>query len=812
MSHFFRHRLPLVLLALFCEAGSAREVVLIDDNWRFQIEAGQQLPEKLQANERDFADDEWRVVNLPHDWSIEGSTAADAPCQGDGGYFPTGIGWYRRELIADPAWRGQRVFLDFEGVATTAEVWINGQLLGKHHYAYTPFRFDITDHLKFDAPNVIAVRVDNSQQPNSRWYTGSGIYRHVWLTVTNAVHLAHNGVKITTPDVSTSEANVEIDATMINQSAGSRDVQLEIEILDPQGSNVGQATARVPIAAGAQATSEHTIKITNPQLWSPDSPSLYQAVLRVIASESVVDEVSVNFGVRTISLLAQKGLFLNGQPVELFGGCVHHDNGPLGAAAFDSAEERRVKLMKEAGFNAIRTSHNPPSTAFLNACDRLGMLVIDEAFDGWAAPKKEFDYSIVFADEWRNDLQAMIDRDHNHPSVIMWSIGNEVYERGDASGIQLAGELAAHTRQIDPTRPVTIALNGLERNEDWPQLDPLFANLDVAGYNYELYRHGADHARVPERMIMCTESFPLAVFEGWASSVDNPYVIGDFVWTGIDYLGEAGIGRVYSPSETKREHWEGAHFPWHGGTCGDLDITGHRKPLSHYRQIVWDRGEKLHMTVQIPSPDDKPWQLSRWALQPTLASWTWPEQAGKPMTVEVYSRYPAVRLFLNGELLGEKPTTREQEFRAEFAVPYSPGTLRAVGIENGQEVETYEIQTAGPAAAIQLRPDRERIQADGQDLSFIDVEIVDAAGILRPDTEQSVKYTIDGPGEIIAVGSGDLSSLKSYQANPRHVYQGRSLVVVRSSDEAGIITMTAQPEGLPAASVKIETQKPVNQD
>jgi beta-galactosidase len=787
-------------LLLFVQAAQGREVLLLDNNWRFQ------LGENPQAKESNFADRAWRVLNLPHDWSIEGSTAEDALSQGDGGYFPTGVGWYRRELVADPKWRGQRLFLDFEGVATMAEVWINGQRLGEHHYAYTPAHFDITDHVQFDKPNVIAVRVDNSQQPNSRWYTGSGIYRHVWLSVADPVHVRRAGVVISTQKVSSDSAVVEITASVVNESEHSRDVKVEFEIFDATGQVVSRYVGYETVAGDGLVKVKEELSVSEPRLWSPDSPNLYTLVVRILDDERIVDEVRTPFGIFTTSVSADEGFLLNGKGIELCGACVHHDNGPLGAAAFDRAEERRVELLKGAGFNAIRTAHNPPSAAFLNACDRLGMLVIDEAFDGWAAAKKKYDYSTVFADEWQNDLKAIILRDRNHPSVLMWSIGNEVFERGNAEGRRIAKELADFVKKLDPMRPVAIALNGLDKEEKWPELDPVFASLDVAGYNYQTYQHPNDHKRVPERVIFSSESYARSTFEGWEATTQHPYVIGDFVWSGIDYLGEAGIGRVFDAQESMREFWEEPQFPWHGGTCGDLDITCQRKPLSHYRQILWDRGEKLYAAVQVPSADGKPWQISKWAHPPTLASWTWPGQVDKPMTVEVYSRYPAVRLYLNDKLLGEKPTTRAQQFRAEFEVIYSPGKLRVAGIEDGKELESLELKTASAAAAIRLTPDRQSIRADGQDLSFIEVVIVDENGILCTDARDSIKYEIEGPGEIIAIGSGDLASRESYRANPRAVSQGRALVIVRSTQKPGSINLTATAVGLAMAKIAIESQ------
>jgi beta-galactosidase len=561
----------------------------------------------------------------------------------------------------------------------------------------------------------------------------------------------------------------------------------------------------VSIDAKGEAATSYELAVTAPQLWSPDAPSLYRAEVRLQVDGQTVDTLETTIGIRQVEISAERGLLINGQPYELVGGNVHHDNGPLGAAAHDRAEERRVEILKAAGFNAIRTSHNPPSTAFLDACDRLGMLVIDEAFDGWAQRKVAHDYSRVFDDWWQRDIAAMVRRDRNHPSVIMWSIGNEVYERGSEAGAQRAAGLAAHVRTLDPTRPVTIGLNGLGKPEDWPRLDRVFTSLDVAGYNYELARHTEDHARLPERVVYSSESYLRDVFADWQASVGHSHVIGAFVWTALDYLGEAGIGRVFPPDEPAQVHWEGNHFPWHGAACGDIDHTGWRKPVSHYRNIVWDRGKSLYAAVRAPAPGGGPWNLTPWAVEPALPSWTWPGQEGRELTVDVYSRHEAVRLYRNDTLIGEQPTTDDEEFHAVFQVPYQLGALRAVGINGGAEVETFALETAGEPAAIRMSVDRSTIRADGSDLAFVEVAIVDEQGRRRFDAEPSIRYELTGPGRIIAVGSSDLTSTQSYQANPRKAYQGRALVVIRSTTDSGQIKLTATANGISDGNMKIRS-------
>lgn len=798
-----------------------REQRPFDAGWRFYLgdAAGAEAPT--------FDAGSWQIVDLPHDWSIALPIDRTAPAGGAGGFFPTGIGWYRKSFAAPESWRGQRVGVEFDGVYRNAEVWINGQRLGAHPYGYTPFRYDLTPYVKLGAANVLAVRVDNSSQPNSRWYAGSGIYRHVWLVTIAPVHVAADSVYVRTTTLADARAVIRVEGTVRNEAGGSRRLAVEIGIVDPAGHTVGQARRTGSATPGPTFDFSVLIDIPDPEAWSPDRPVLYRAVVRVLAGERELDRVTVRFGIRTIRVSAESGLQLNGRTIKLVGANVHADNGPLGAAAFDRAEERRVELMKAAGFNAIRTAHNPPSPAFLEACDRLGMLVLDEAFDGWEKGKNPHDYSVDFKTWWRRDVDAMVRRDRNHPSIVLWSIGNEMNERMNANGLRIARELTGRIRELDQTRPITAGVNGPGKNGEWAQADPLFATLEVAGYNYELARHTGDHERVANRVILVTESYQHETFANWSVAHDTPYVIGDFVWSGMDYLGEAGIGRVFPPGEPIVKHWEGNQYPWHGAACGDIDITGWRKPISHYRAIVWDRGEKLYLSVLVPPParggtpanqdrgvgtprppgaGSADWGVSPWAVPPALPSWTWPGQEGKNLSVEVDSRYDAVRLYLNDRLIAEKPTTRAEQFKAMFAVPYAPGELRAVGVQDGHEREALVLQTAGPAARIRLSPDRTVVRADGQDLCFVTVEVTDAAGRLVPASGASLQFSVDGPGTIAAIGNADLTSFETCHANPHRVFRGRALLVVRTTPTAGRITLSATAPGLAATSAALEAK------
>jgi len=804
MKRFFLFSLLSLLAITASHAQSSRERLPWDDRWRFQ------LGDKSEAKDNTFDDSTWRELVLPHDWSIEGQTDPNALTAGGGGFFMTGIGWYRHAFNAPATWSGKRVLVEFEGIAGVAEISLNGQSIATHPNAFTTFFVDLTPHLKLGQDNVLAVRVDNSQQPNTRYYTGSGLYRHVWLHVTSSVHVAWGGVFVSTEELTPTTGRLRIQITVRNDNDVPSTVSVSSDTFAPDGQPVSlvaeEPAATVEVGANSERTVTRRIVIKGPQPWSCDAPKLYRLVTHIQSQERTIDELSTTFGIRTIKVSAERGFELNGQIIKLRGGNVHSDHGPLGAASFDRAEERKVQLLKTAGFNAVRTAHNPPAPAFLDACDRLGLLVIEEAFDCWEKGKVAHDYSNVFKDWWQRDVDSMVQRDRNHPSVIMWSIGNELYERGNANGVRIATEIASRIRALDSSRLLTAGINGLGKTGDWTKLDPLFATLDVAGYNYELSRNADDHARLPSRVIMAAESYQTETFQNWSTVLSQPYIIGDFVWSALDYLGEAGIGRVFPSDQPATAHWIGSHYPWHGAICGDIDITGLRKPASYYREIVWGTGAtKLYAAVLTPSPDGKPWNLSQWAMPPSESRWTWPGFEGQNLQVEIYSRYELVRLYLNDRLIGEKSTDLAHQYKTTFTVPYAPGKLVAVGLTNGKEVERFILQTAMDSAQLRLTPDRPSVNANSQDLIFVTVETVDKNGQPRPDVDQSVRYTVNGPATIAAIGSADLSTTEPYDANPRRLYRGRSIIILRSTPESGRIILTAIAPGFQPVTLTLQS-------
>lgn len=805
-SYFHNKVLTIVFLLLAnCILGHAQGISnnqrkqLFDYNWKFI------LGDEALAQSRDFNDTGWRSLDLPHDWSIEGKIHPKNATGGGGGFFPAGIGWYRKTFQVPDEWKTKKIAIYFEGVYMNSEVFINGKSLGVYPYGYSSFSYDLTPYLNFGKENIIAVRVDNSQQMNSRWYSGSGIYRHVWMMVADPVHVAHWGVNISTPEVSSKKATVLVKTKVKNETTSAQSVVVKTLLWNKSSKSAGNGQVEVKLPANSEKEITQTIQVSNPMLWTPETPYLYQAQILVLKDKKVVDDTKTGFGIRSIKFSAENGFQLNGKTVKINGGCVHHDNGCLGAAAFDRAEERKVELLKAGGFNAVRTSHNPPSEAFLDACDKLGLLVMDESFDCWKKGKNTNDYSKYFNQWWQRDLEAMVLRDRNHPSVFMWSIGNEIPERADPDAVKTAEMLSDALKKIDKTRPVTSAI--VTNGKNWELFDPLMAAHDIAGYNYNLQSAPDDHKRVPSRIIVHTESYPKDAFSNWKLVQENNYVIGDFVWTAMDYLGESGIGRWYYSGDVPGEHWEQNFFPYHGAYCGDIDLIGWRKPISHYRSMLYNNNEKLYMAVREPAPEPLEIKETWWSVWPTWESWTWPGFEGKTIQVEVYSKYPKVRLYLNNKLVGEQATTREQQFKATFPIPYSPGLLKAVGVENDKEIESTILQTAGDAAKIKLTADRKEILANGQDLSYVTIEITDQNGILQPNAINGLHFKIDGPGVIAGVDNADLKDFEQYVGDTRKAWHGRALVVIKSNHQAGEIKLSVTSNGLEGKSIIIKSMR-----
>jgi beta-galactosidase len=790
---------------LFKSETNPRQKILFDFEWKFY------RGDVENAQLADFNDSTWRLLDLPHDWSIEDIPGTDSPIDSaaiggiNTGYYVGGISWYRKTFEVPKDWSGKKLSVYFEGVYMNSDVWLNGQHLGNHPYGYTAFEFDITELVKTGEKNVIAVQVKNEGR-NSRWYTGSGIYRHVWLNVTEPVCVKTWGVSITTSEVSKERATVNIQTQIKNETSENQSVQVVTRIKNGSGIEIAKSQSSQQINTATELSDKQSVQIESPELWSTENPNLYTAVIEIQDEKGkLLDLVEETFGIRTLEFSVEKGFLLNGVPTLLKGGCMHHDNGPLGAAAYDRAEERRVELMKASGFNAIRCSHNPPSEVFLDACDRLGMLVIDETFDMWRKPKNPQDYHLYFDDWWKKDVEAMVLRDRNHPSIIMWSIGNEIPERGEPEGAETSKMLVEYVKQLDSTRPVTAAVNGLGHDKD-----PYFATLDISGYNYSAGGdHGQksifekDHERVPDRIMYCAESYPLEAFDAWMDAVKYPYVLGDFVWTGFDYLGEASIGwRGYPHDEN--------YYPWNQAFCGDIDICGWKRPQSYYRDVLWEVGDQLSVYVTPPKPSfpvkENRADWSKWHWHDHVAEWNWEGYENQPIEVNVYSGHEKVELFLNGKSLGTKETNHENKFMAIWQFPYQSGELKAVGYAADTIKATHILQTAQTPDQLKLTADRSEIQANAQDLSFITIELLDENGVRNPMAENLVNFEISGPGKIVAVASSNPMSSESFQQPQRKAWKGRCLVIVKSEKNAGEIVLTAKSEGFPDSKISIQSK------
>ena len=785
----------LLILITFYDTFSQQNI-LFDDDWKFH-KGG-----VLGGQNNDLDDSKWRIVDLPHDWSIEDLPGTNSPFNADaisqvgGGFTTGGTGWYRKHFTSDLSDSGKVFMIRFDGVYMNADVWINGELLGNHPYGYTQFSFNVSNKIKFNTDNIIAVEVKN-EGVTSRWYSGSGIYRHVWLQVSAAVHVTNNGVSITSKVNTNNTATINIQTEVSNTLHQIASTTLKTKIVNDKGVEVSSNNGLYNIQASNVYNFQEEIQLQNPELWSMEKPTLYTAITEVYQNSKLVDTHTTQFGVRMIAVDAINGFRLNGKAIKLKGACFHNDNGPLGSRAYDRAEIRKVELLKASGFNAIRCSHNPPSTAFLNACDSLGILVIDEAFDCWNYGKNSYDYHLYFKNNWQSDIASMMLRDRNHPSIIMWSIGNELPERETAEGDSTAQMLTRYVRSIDSTRPVTAAYNGVS-----DKADAFFAALDVAGYNYNLNKYVSDHQRKPKRVMVCTESYPLTAFDYWMGVIDNPWVIGDFVWTGFDYIGEASIGwRGYYQSKD--------FYPWHLAYCGDIDICGWKRPQSFYRDVLWKENQ-LSVFIKPPTPSfptnikKEDWSIWNW--YDVVADWNWKGYEDSLMEVNVYSSCDQVELFLNSKSLGKKSTDRSTKFLAVYKVPYKTGELKATGYTKGKKVNESVLKTAAEATQIKLTADKYIINADNEDLSYITVELTDANGIRNPKAENLMQFSIEGEGTIVGVGDANPISLESYQQPQRKAWQGRCMIVIKSSHNAGKITMKVVSEGMKPTYIQLQTK------
>ncbi len=785
---------------------SARATTDFNKGWKFF------LGNPDRAYDIRFNDQKWRVLSLPHDWSIEGDFKEEHPATNAGGSLPGGTGWYRKTFRVPASAINKRVSVEFDGVYRNSEVWINGHYLGKRPSGYNSFSYDLTPYIKTgNTYNLIAVKADNSLQPNSRWYSGSGIYRNVRLVTTNKIAVAQWGTFVTTPEVSADKAVINQLITVKNDNSpalqkNGKPVKVELLLLDSAGNKVA-GTASVHLLKASVNSFEQHFSLAKPILWSVGNPYLYTLVTRITQGTLVIDEYKSQVGVRYFNFDAQKGFSLNGKPMKILGVCMHHDLGALGAAVNVRAMQRQLEILKEMGCNAIRTSHNPPAPEFLDLCDQMGFLVMDEAFDMWKKKKNKYDYSMDFVKWHQADLEDMVKRDRNHPSIIMWSIGNEIREQFDSTGTRITKELVGIVKKLDTSRPVTSALTETDSAKNYiAKADA----LDVLGFNYKIADYDLLPINFPGQKFLASETTsaletrgvydPSDTLRFWpasgkqkfvehgrgdwtVSAYDNTaaywgttheiawlevkkrdFLAGLFVWSGFDFIGEP----VPYP------------YPSRSSYYGIIDLAGFPKDVYYMYQSEWTNRPVLHL----------------------LPHWNW----NNGDTVEVwayYSQADEVELFLNGTSLGVKK--KDKDLHVSWKVKYTPGVLKAVSRKNGKEVLSALVETAGQPYKIVMEADRSRIHADGKDLSFVTVTVTDEKGIMVPNADQLINFAVDGQAEIVGVDNGYQASHEPFKANYRKAYNGKCLVMIRSAEKGGEIKLKATAKGLEAGSITINS-------
>lgn len=789
----------IAFLMVATSASAQRTRTEFNTNWKFLS------GDDRQAKEVAYDDSRWRTLNLPHDWSIEGSFSDKYPTTYNQAALPAGIGWYRKTFTLPQT--ANRVYITFDGIYRNSEVWINGHYLGKRPNGYISFRYELTPYLNHDnRKNVLAVKVDNSEQPDSRWYTGSGIYRNVWLVTTNNIAVDHWGTFVTTPEVTAGAVKVRIDAVILNGNRKEDKVSIETTIYNQSGKSITRKMVSGILLRDSLTSTSTELTVANPVLWSVDHPYLYKAVTKIISSNKVTDEYETTFGVRAFHFDAVNGFFLNGKGLKILGVCNHHDLGALGAAVNVRAIERQLEILKVMGCNAIRTAHNPPAPELLDLCDKMGFIVMDEAFDMWKKRKNKADYHLDFEQWHQRDLEDMVKRDRNHPSVFIWSIGNEIREQFDSTGITITKDLVRIVKNLDTTRPVTSALT-----ENISEKNFIYQSnaLDLLGFNYKIDAYPELPKRFPGQKFIASETMSALATrghydlpsdsirlwppgskipfkgnpdltvsaydhayaywgttheQGWKAVKNAPFLSGLYVWAGFDFLGEPV---PYS-------------WPARSSYYGIIDLAGFPKDVYYLYQSEWTNKPVLHL---FPHWNWKPGQI--------VDVWAY------------YSGADEVELYLNGKSLGVKKKIGD-DLHIAWKVPFQPGTLKAVSRLQGKPVLIREIKTAGKPAKIQLTADRKVIKADGKDLSFVTVKITDDAGNLVPDADHLVNFTMKGRGFIAGVDNGYQASMEPFKANFRKAYNGLCLAIIGST-EKGAIVVEATASGLLPNAISISS-------
>ncbi|MBN2091555.1 DUF4982 domain-containing protein [candidate division KSB1 bacterium] len=801
--HFFVFLL-LIAFILGCSTGvknrTQRQLQNLDFDWRFM------KADLENAQQMDFDDSDWQKINLPHDYSIDGPIQKENPSVEPGGFFPGGIAWYRKSLRLSEEQRGKTIYLQFDGIYRNSDVWVNGQFAGHRFYGYGTHYYDITPYIKFDTDNIIAVRVDTREQPNDRWYPGSGIYRHVWLHIVNPVHIPLWGTYITTPMIDASAAQVKIVTSIKNQNETPVDCKVLTRILNANGVPVQQTETTVNVAVGEPIKVQQDLSINSPNLWSTEEPYLYTAVSQVWQNDKLVDIYKTPFGIRHVVFSPDSGLILNGKKVIMKGVCLHHDGGAVGAAVPDRVWERRLEILKEMGVNAVRLAHNPHAPEVLDMCDRLGILVFDEMYDKWVipannqkvAPENSFDAT------WQQDLTDFIDRDKNHPSVMLWSVGNEVIEQLDnpKEAVRLLKMLVAHVHQQEPSRLVTYALHPANEKDGHEVPSSMIHEMDVVSYNYRTQFFEKWHAQFPDYRFIASETkayrtdtpqdFSKIDFSNNSWFFMKDFTAGQFIWAGIDYLGES------------------RGWPDKGIRSGIIYTTGFRKPHSWFTESLYQTKPMVQISVVDDSlvqelTNSRTWQIS-WYGPPVDNHWTFPGKEGRSIEVLTFTNCEAVELILNNKSLGEKRLRDFSDRVIRWQVAYEPGEIIAIGKNKGQEVTRNILKTEGKAHHLNLIADRTTIQADGKDVAHIEVRVVDEQGTIIHNARKKVQFTLEGEGTIIGVDNGDLADHTNYRTPERETLAGRCLVLVQSTQKSGKIILRAVAPGFDDAKITLQTK------
>ncbi|PWJ58037.1 beta-galactosidase [Dyadobacter jejuensis] len=811
----------LMLYALYFPTWAQAQDLNFNKGWRFYNAKAE------GAEKPDFDDSQWRALDLPHDWAIEGPFDVKYNARSGGLPFH-GTGWYRKTFKVPASATGQKVRIEFEGAMYNAHVWVNGQFVGNRPFGYIGFEYDITDKLHFDGTdNVVAVRL-TPEDLSSRWYPGAGLYRSVWLKIDAPIHVAHWGTNVTTPTVSDAKAVVQVETTVQNSSSQSAEVVVRQAFFSPSNEPVGEVEESLTLPAGTSAVSGLYANIQKPLRWDLETPSLYKAVTTILKDGKEIDRYETRFGIRTIRYTTE-GFYLNDRLVRFNGVCLHHDNGALGAAVYRRADERKLQIMKDMGVNAIRTSHNPPSRELLELCDEMGLMVLDEAFDVWKIPKVPNGYNLFFEEWAERDLKDMIRRDRNHPSIVMWSIGNEILEQADKkNGWKKAQMLNEYVKQMDLTRPSSAGFNNYPGPFDFNMAQ----QVDIAGMNYKPSKYSEEIENYPGLPIYGSETSSVTSSRGvyhlpiekyktheskqvtsydiigppWAYPPDiefhfqelNPKVMGEFVWTGFDYLGEP---TPYGGKDNSTNGYWNADWPARSSYFGAVDLCGFPKDRFYLYQSQWTTKPMIHL----------------------LPHWNWKGMEGKNIPVYCYTNCDEAELFLNGKSLGRKvkgkdlteilidfsryePKTFQSKYRLSWDVPYQPGTLKVVGYKAGKVALEQTMVTAGKPAKISLSVDRPEIDADGRDLAYVTIRIEDKDGNLCPEADNLVDFDLQGAGELVAVDNGNAATVESFQASYRKAFSGQCLAILRASEHSGQMTLKATSKKLKGAEIVIQTK------